>query len=89
MKIGPSNIVSALSGDYISKPMTQCTGREILTELIRHLGFDDLLDEVLGTTDVTTVMKPYASAVFSRRLAQDRPLVVHEGAQFCFPGPVR
>jgi hypothetical protein len=23
-------------GDYISKPMAQCTGREILTELIRH-----------------------------------------------------
>jgi oleate hydratase len=74
-------------GDYIQKPMAQCTGREILTELIRHLGFDDLLDEVLGSTDVTTVMMPYASAVFSRRLAQDRPLVIPEGSHnFAFLG---
>src|SRR5512138_3662790 len=36
----------------------RATGREILTELIRQLGFDDILDEVLATTDVTTAMMP-------------------------------
>ncbi len=49
-------------GNYIQKPMAQCTGREILTELIHHLGFEDILDEVLETADVSTVMMPYASA---------------------------
>jgi hypothetical protein len=31
------------------------------------LFIDDILDDVLETTDVTTVMMPYASALFSRR----------------------
>ena len=74
-------------GDYIKKPMAQCTGKEILTELLRHLGFDDIFDEVMATTDVTTVMMPYASALFSRRNVKDRPLVIPQGAQnFAFLG---
>jgi oleate hydratase len=63
-------------GDYVPKRMSEATGREILTELIGQLGFDDLLDEVLATTDVTTVMMPYASALFACRAPGDRPKVV-------------
>jgi oleate hydratase len=74
-------------GDYVNKPMAQCTGREILTELIGQLGFDDMLDQALATTDVTTAMMPYASAEFSRRIPEDRPLVIPEGARnFAFLG---
>jgi oleate hydratase len=74
-------------GDHVKKPMSACTGREILTELVHQLGFDDQLDEVLATTDVTTVMIPYASALFARRLPGDRPKVVPEGAEnFAFLG---
>jgi oleate hydratase len=74
-------------GDHVKKPMSACTGKEILTELVHQLGFDDLLDEVLATTDVTTVMIPYASALFARRLPGDRPKVVPEGAEnFAFLG---
>jgi oleate hydratase len=54
-------------GDYVPKKMSQATGREILTEMVRQLGFDDILDEVLATTDITTVMMPYASALFACR----------------------
>jgi oleate hydratase len=51
------------------------------------LGFDDILSEVLATTDVTTVMMPYASAVFSRRVPGDRPKVVPGRAEnFAFLG---
>lgn len=64
------------NGDYIKKKMSQATGREILTEMIRQLGFDDILDEVLATTDITTVMMPYASALFACRKPGDRPKVV-------------
>jgi oleate hydratase len=36
---------------------------------------------------VTTVMMPYASALFSRRMVQDRPLVIPKGARnFAFLG---
>jgi len=67
--------------------MAQCTGREILTELIGQLGFDDMLDQALATTDVTTAMMPYASAEFSRRIPEDRPLVIPQGARnFAFLG---
>ncbi len=74
-------------GNYVQKPMAQCTGREILTELIHQLGFEDILDEVLQSTDVTTVMMPYASALFSRRVPHDRPLVIPTGSHnFAFLG---
>jgi oleate hydratase len=74
-------------GDYVQKPMSEAIGREILTELIHQLGFDDILDHVLATTDVTTVMLPYASSVFACRAHGDRPLVLPEGARnFAFLG---
>ncbi|QCQ90845.1 oleate hydratase [Rhodococcus sp. SGAir0479] len=74
-------------GDYVRKKMSQATGKEILTELIHQYGFEDILDEVLATTDVTTVMMPYASALFSRRVPEDRPRVVPDGARnFAFLG---
>ena len=67
--------------------MSQATGTEILTELVHQLGFEDILDEVLATTDVSTVMMPYASALFSRRVPEDRPKVIPDGAQnFAFLG---
>ncbi len=41
----------------------------------------------LATTDVTTVMMPYASALFACRAPGDRPLVLPEGLQnFAFLG---
>ena len=68
-------------GDYVAKPMSACTGKEILTELIHQFGFADILDHVLANTDVTTVMMPYASALFACRKSGDRPLVIPRGAQ--------
>jgi len=74
-------------GDYVKKKMSQATGEEILTELIGQLGFDDIGDEVLKTIDVTTVMMPYASALFSRRIPEDRPKVLPDRAEnFAFLG---
>lgn len=74
-------------GDYVDKPMAQATGREILIELVHQLGFDDILDHVLETTAVTTVMMPYASSLFAVRKPGDRPEVVPEGSvNFAFVG---
>jgi oleate hydratase len=67
-------------GDHVQKPMAQCTGKEILSELIHHLGFEDIRAEAMATTDVTPVMLPYASAMFSRRIPEDRPKVLPDGA---------
>jgi len=74
-------------GDYVKKKMSQATGTEVLTELIHQFGFEDILEEVLATTDVTTSMMPYASALFARRAPGDRPKVIPDGAQnFAFLG---
>ncbi|MGW4723109.1 oleate hydratase [Streptomyces sp. NPDC004291] len=74
-------------GDHVPKRMDDCTGAEILDELLGHLGFDDIADEVRETTRITTVRMPYAGAPFQRRTASDRPLVVPDGARnFAFLG---
>ena len=74
-------------GDYVKKPMSRCTGREILTELLGQLGFEDMQETALATTDVTTVMMPYASAMFAPRVVDDRPLLMPKGAaNFAFLG---
>ena len=36
-------------GDYVQKPMRECTGEEILYELIHHLHFEDEMDEIMDS----------------------------------------
>ncbi|MFD0279998.1 oleate hydratase [Kitasatospora sp. NPDC127111] len=74
-------------GEYTAKALSRCTGREILTELLGQLGFDDIADEVRATTTVTTVMMPYITSQFARREVRDRPRVIPHGARnFAFLG---
>ncbi|MFD4375140.1 oleate hydratase [Streptomyces sp. NPDC059202] len=74
-------------GDHVRKKMDDCTGAEILDELLGHLGFDDIADEVRATTQVTTVQMPYIDAQFQRRVVADRPYVVPKSARnFAFLG---
>ncbi len=71
----------------MNKKMSECTGQEILTELLGQLGFKDADDEIRKTTRVTTVMMPYITSQFERRVPEDRPLVVPKGAKnFAFLG---
>ena len=70
-----------ITGDYVEKTMDECTGAEILDELLGHLGFEDIDNHVRRTTKITTVQMPYIDAQFLRRVVEDRPLVVPEGAQ--------
>ncbi|MFF4169629.1 oleate hydratase [Streptomyces sp. NPDC001744] len=74
-------------GDHVPKRMEDCTGAEVLDELLGHLGLDGIADEVRSTTGITTVRMPYAGAPFQRRAAPDRPRVVPDGARnFAFLG---
>ncbi len=67
------------SGDYIKKPMGECTGEEILTEFLYHLNMLDLREELLKHTYVSTVMMPYITSQFMPRKETDRPRIVPEG----------
>jgi Myosin-crossreactive antigen len=66
-------------GDYVKKPMLECTGEEILTEFCYHLGLLDMLDELLKHTYVSVAAMPYITSQFSPRTIYDRPAVVPSG----------
>ncbi len=66
-------------GNFVKKPMPQCTGKEILAELCHHLGIEDELEEVAARTKVRTALMPYITAQFMKRAAGDRPQPVPEG----------
>lgn len=68
-------------GDYVKKPMFECTGDEILTELLHHLHFEEDMGEIKETiVNVIPCMMPYTDAQFQPRAMSDRPKVVPEGS---------
>lgn len=67
-------------GDYVKKPMPDCTGSEILTELCFHLGLIDQVDEVIAATKVRTALMPYITSQFMPRARGDRPWAVPAGS---------
>lgn len=69
-------------GDYVKKPMRDCTGEEMLIELLHHLHFEDQLDEILSDViNVIPCMMPYIDAKFQPRKMTDRPAVVLAGSR--------
>nr|WP_055502062.1 oleate hydratase [Nonomuraea pusilla] len=76
-------------GDYVSKPMQDCTGEEITAEWLYHLGVpvSDIPELAATGAKCVPVMMPYVTAFFMPRHAGDRPDVVPEGAvNFAFIG---
>lgn len=76
-------------GDFVKKPMQDCTGEEITQEWLYHLGVPvDQIKEMAATGAKTVpVMMPYITAFFMPRKAGDRPDVVPEGSvNFAFIG---
>lgn len=77
-------------GDYVHKRMCDCTGEEIMEELLGHLHFTGHKEEIMATANCIPCMMPYITAQFMPRLTSDRPQVVPEGStnlafigQFC------
>lgn len=64
-------------GNFVAKPMADCSGADILIELCGHLGFD--LD-VFGSPDAAPICipcrMPYITSMFMPRLVSDRPFPV-------------
>lgn len=76
-------------GDYVKKPMSECTGEEITAEWLYHLGVPEADIPELAATGAkcVPVMMPYVTSFFMPRKAGDRPDVVPEGAEnFAFIG---
>lgn len=76
-------------GNYVKKPMRDCTGKEICMEWLYHLGVPEKDIPELAANSANTVpcMMPYITAFFMPREKGDRPLVVPKGAvNFAFLG---
>ena len=76
-------------GDFIKKPMRDCTGKEICMEWLYHLGVptDQIEDMAAHSANTVPVMMPYIDAFFMPRAYGDRPAVVPQGAvNFAFLG---
>jgi oleate hydratase len=68
-------------GDFIKKKMSECTGKELLQELLYHLGIDEKdMDEYIDTTIVIPSIMPYITSQFMPRDKGDRPEVVPAGS---------
>jgi oleate hydratase len=61
-------------GDFIAKPMSECSGTEILRELCGHLNFD--FDTTFQTALCIPCRMPYITSMFMPRAKGDRPLPV-------------
>lgn len=76
-------------GNYVKKPMRECTGEEVCREWLYHIGFPiGKIDEYAKTkANTTTCYMPYINAFFQPRKNGDRPKVVPDGAvNFAFIG---
>jgi oleate hydratase len=72
-------------GDEIDKPMLECTGAEILTELAHQLGLVE--ESHLAGAQCIPCLMPYITTQFMPRSPGDRPAVVPSGAKnFAFIG---
>ncbi|HEI9423725.1 TPA: oleate hydratase [Staphylococcus aureus] len=82
-------LYSDVNGDYIKKPITECSGNEICQEWLYHLGVstDKIEDLAKHASNTIPVYMPYITSYFMTRAIGDRPLVVpHQSQNLAFIG---
>lgn len=74
-------------GRFVQKKMSECTGKEMLTELVHELGFGEHLEKILESAVCLPCTTPLVTSLFLPRKKTDRPCVVPQGAKnFAFLG---
>jgi oleate hydratase len=68
------------NGDFVRKPMDQCTGAEILEEVLRQLRFDKQLAAIIASSICVPCDLPYVNNIWLPRRSGDRPPAVPEGS---------
>lgn len=82
-------LFSDVPGNFIKKPMRECTGLEITQEWLYHMGVPEaeILDLATNSANCIPCMMPYITAFFMPRTKGDRPNVVPAGCEnFAFLG---
>ncbi|WP_408328154.1 oleate hydratase [Paraburkholderia nemoris] len=68
-------------GDFVGKPMSACTGREILTEILGHLRIEAEAAHILEHANSIPCLMPFITSQFMPRSQGDRPHVSPDGWQ--------
>ncbi|SFT01611.1 oleate hydratase [Sulfitobacter marinus] len=66
-------------GNYVAKPMSDCSGEEILRELCGHLNFD--METTFAHANCIPCRMPYITSMFMPRARSDRPLPVPKNSR--------
>jgi oleate hydratase len=68
-------------GDYVKKQMSECTGAEVLEEVLGHLHFAQAdTDAIMAASNCIPCAMPYITSQFMVRTGDDRPKVVPDGS---------
>ncbi len=77
-------------GAFVDKPMSQCTGRELMVELLGQLKIEAEAETVMASANCIPVQMPFITSQFLQRAPGDRPVVRPKGysnlaftGQFC------
>jgi oleate hydratase len=70
-----------IPGNFVKKPMSACTGREIMTEVIGHLRLQEHGARILDACTCIPCMMPFITSQFLPRSEGDRPQVRPEGSK--------
>lgn len=76
-------LASNKDGEYIKKPIVECSGKEITQEWLYHLGVPTELIDDLAENSCSTIPTylPYITSYFMPRANGDRPLVIPNGSK--------
>ena len=83
------SLFTDVPGDYIKKPMRECTGKEITAEWLYHIGVpvEEIDDLATNHANCVPTMMPYITAFFMPRAKGDRPDVIPDNCvNFAFLG---
>lgn len=63
-------------GNSVKKRMSECSGKEILQELLFHLPVGEARDRIIATANCIPCLMPFITSQFMPRRAGDRPAVI-------------
>lgn len=76
-------LCSNKEGNYVKKPIVDCTGEEIAKEWLYHIGvpINEIDDLAKNSVNVVPTYMPFITSYFMPRANGDRPLVVPNGSK--------
>ena len=65
-------------GTYVKKPMNECSGEEVVKELLYYCGLEDKMDKIISHSIAILTVMPYITSQFMPRKISDRSQIIPE-----------